>query len=91
MEVNHKNGIRHDNRLENLEIVTPRENKLHALHVLGHYLGRRRSNKITIDDADAIRALAAQGMQHTAIGRQYGLSQSHVTAIVHGRHWKRVR
>ena len=30
LEVNHKNSIRHDINLSNLEWVTPKENKLHA-------------------------------------------------------------
>lgn len=34
-EVNHKNGNKHDNRLENLELLTRSENNLHAYHVLG--------------------------------------------------------
>ncbi len=49
-ETNHKNGIRSDNRLENLEWVTHAENMQHSIKVLGrrpptsgssHYLSKR--------------------------------------------------
>lgn len=34
--INHKNGIKNDNRLQNLEIVTKSKNALHSIYVLGN-------------------------------------------------------
>lgn len=95
LEVNHRNGVKTDNRLANLEVVTPRENKRHA----------REDTKVTPplavmrgEAAPAAKLTRAQvveirirysrgGVSQHALGREFGVSQASIFELLHGLTW----
>lgn len=93
-EVNHKNGIKSDNRVENLEWVTRTTNVRHARDVLGAKYGgrgeRSRAAKLCVAQVLEIRARAAAGELHESIRHDYGLSQPGVWSVITRRTWRHV-
>lgn len=91
LEINHINGVKDDNRLENLEYVTKSENNLHLTRVLGKRRGESHGNaKITEDDVREIRRLAASGTSQYAIARQFGMTRPNIGYIVRRTAWSHV-
>lgn len=92
MQINHKNGVKNDNRLENLEVVSASENCKHAYRTgLASNLGVRHPRaKFTDDDIRAIRKARAEGVLLTALATQYGVSFSNISMISRGETWKHV-
>ncbi len=93
--VNHINFIRHDNRLENLEIVDMRQNAKHSKDA-GRYAGNRFNAprgdkspcaKLNSLKVRAIRELRDSGATLTQIGSQYGITKTHVSNIVRRLSW----
>jgi hypothetical protein len=83
--VNHKNGVRTDNRLENLEYCTYRENALHAINVLGSGRGEKHSqSRLTEEDVAAIRKACGTLKE---IAAAFGVSYSHVCSLRRGAFW----
>lgn len=87
--INHKNGIKHDNRLSNLEIVTPSENTKHAFDVLGrvHPLQGSKNNKAILneDKVVEIRRRIAAGESKDRLAQEYGVTRMAVWNV----HWRK--
>lgn len=97
-EVNHKNANRLDNRSENLEWVSSKENKRHAI-ALGLYdnLGKNTpkgskhpSSKLTDKQVITIRKRVANGEYKRTIAREYGVSDTLIRVICRRETWKHI-
>lgn len=90
-QANHKNGDKTDNRPENLEYVTPSENRLHSTRILGKGIRQSHGNaKLRDHDIPAIRAHLAAGETLKAIGDRFGVTFNCINHIKHGRTWSSV-
>jgi len=90
--VNHKNGMKSENWLGNLELATYSEQRRHALAVLGVLTNKpkgERNPKCQTTDATVreMRRLRASGMMVKAIAEQFGMKYRAVSAICTGRTW----
>lgn len=83
---NHKNGVKNDNRLENLEWVTGTENMQHALKFLNwrHYSGENNpASKLSNKDVEEIRRLKGK-VHQSQLASMFGVSQVHISRIHRG-------
>lgn len=91
LTVNHKNGVKHDNRPDNLELATDSEQLLHATHVLkrgraAHQSGmQNHAAKLTAEQVTEIRAARQMGTPLLTIAAKYEITFQHVSAIARGK------
>jgi hypothetical protein len=92
MQINHKDGDKHNNHPDNLECVTRKQNAEHASRVLQANSGEKNgSTVLTEDKVREIRRLCAVGtMTRREIGEMYGVHFSNITLIANRKTWKHV-
>lgn len=92
LQVNHKNGNKHDNRVENLEYVSASENLRHSFRELGrnHIRGQRHKNARLLDADIPIIRNAVLTRTHGDVAVEYGVSRQAISAVVEGITWKHI-
>lgn len=91
-QVNHIDGNKKNNRLDNLEYVTPSENSLHAFAIgKSSQVGERNScAKLTEDKVLEVISLLGT-MPQRKIGKLFGVNQSVISRISTGEAWACVK
>lgn len=86
--VNHKNGVKHDNSLTNLEWVSGKENQQHNVSInpkrrgAGHW-----SAKFTTEDVVYVRSNPDK-LSQTDMAKRFGVHQSRISQIKNNRTYK---
>lgn len=90
--VNHKDLNKHNNSIENLELVTPQQNVIHAYeNKTDRIILNGEScpaSKLSEKDVLAIIKLRKEGLKLQEIGDMFGISFQHVSALATGKRWR---
>ena len=90
-QINHKDGNKQNNRVDNLEWCTDRENKQHAVRMGLHTVLKGEDNpnaKLTWKQANSIRKEYKKGnTTHKKLGKKYSIGKSRIGEILLNKAW----
>ena len=88
-EINHKNGIRYDNYIKNLEWATHKENMIHAVKTgLRKYNVNKRSKNFTQKEINEILDYRKYNIPVRLIAEKYGRAQTTINHLLWGWTYK---
>lgn len=83
LQINHKDGNKTNNALENLEFVTGIENVRHAIEVLGKDQFGTNSPRCKLSP-EAVKDILSSDSSNADLGRKHGVNPAYVSQIRHG-------
>ncbi len=89
----HENGNSLDNRIENLNWKSPKENSADRWRhgTIGNLRGEQVPHKVTGEQVKEIRRRYAQGgISQRLLGLEFGLNQGTVSEIIHRKLWTHI-
>jgi len=85
-QVNHINGVKHDNSIANLEWATLPEQAVHSRRILGNFCGAKNVNSILTEDE--VKYIKKSTLSNVALGKIFGVTDGNISNIKLGIGWK---
>ena len=89
-QINHIDGDKLNNSVDNLEWATSFENQRHAVELTRRYGERTGTPKLKEADIVDVRFLIGNGVRQYDVAKLYDVSRMTIYRVMSGRNWKRV-